>query len=161
MPTGMVRTPAQPSSGSATPVMSTTMSWRSGSGVGEWLLLGPAGSAGALMDRASARIGDDDVVSLVDLSHGRALVRLTGDDASRVLSKLCGIDLADEVTPNLRAFRSSVAKVVTDVVRDDFDGTRSYLLHCERSSGQYLFDVLVDAGAEFGLEIAGCVTFSG
>ena len=28
-------------------------------------------------------------------------------------------------------------------------------------SGQYLFDVLVDAGAEFGLEIAGCVTFSG
>ena len=35
------------------------------------------------------------------------------------------------------------------------------LLHCERSSGQYLFDVLVDAGAEFGLEIAGCVTFSG
>jgi len=46
-------------------------------------------------------------------------------------------------------------------VRDDFDGTRSYLLHCERSSGQYLFDVLVDAGVEFGLEIAGCVTFSG
>jgi len=56
----------------------------------------------------------------------------------------------------LRAFRSSVAKVVTDVVRDDFDGTRSYLLHCERSSGQYPFDVLVDAGVEFGLEIAGC-----
>jgi glycine cleavage system aminomethyltransferase T len=54
-----------------------------------------------------------------------------------------------------------VAKVVTDVVRDDFDGTRWYLLHCEQSSGQYLFDVLVDAGAEFGLEIAGCVTFSG
>ena len=50
-------------------------------------------------------------------------MRLTGDDASRVLSKLCGIDLADEVTPNLRAFRSSVAKGVTDVVRDDFDGT--------------------------------------
>ncbi len=54
-----------------------------------------------------------------------------------------------------------MAKVVTDVVRDDFDGTRSYLLHCERSSGQYLFDVLVDAGAEFGLEIAGFVRFSG
>jgi hypothetical protein len=61
----------------------------------------------------------------------------------------------------LRAFRSSAAKVVTDVVRDDFDGTRLYLLHCERSSGQYLFEVLVDAGVEFGLEIAGCVTFSG
>ena len=132
-----------------------------GSGVGEWLLLGPAGSAGALMDRANARIGDDDFVSLVDLTHGRRSCGSPATTLSRVLSKLCGIDLADEVTPNLRAFRSSVAKVVTDVVRDDFDGTRSYLLHCERSSGQYLFDVLVDAGAEFGLEIAGCVTFSG
>ncbi len=127
-----------------------------GSGVGEWLLLGPAGSAVALGNRVNARVGTE-FVSVVDLTHGRALVRLTGDDASRVLSKLCGIDLADEVTPNLRAFRSSVAKVVTDVVRDDVDGTRSYLLHCERSSGQYLFDVLVDAGAEFGLEIAGFV----
>ena len=125
-----------------------------GSGVGEWLLLGPVGSADALMDRASARIGDD-FVSVIDLTHGRALMRLTGDNAARVLSKLCGIDLADDVTPNLGAFRSYVAKVVTDVVRDDVDGTRSYLLHCERSSGQYLFDVLVDAGVEFGLEIAG------
>ena len=57
----------------------------------------------------------------------------------------------------LSAFRSSVAKIVTDVVRDDVDGAPSYLLHCERSSGQYLFDVLVDAGDEFGLEVAGFV----
>ena len=106
------------------------------------------------MERVKARTGAD-FVSVIDLTHGRALVRLTGADAAAVLSKLCGIDLADEVTPNLTAFRSSVAKVVTDVVRDDVHGTRSYLLHCERSSGQYLLDVLVDAGAEFGLEIGG------
>ena len=73
------------------------------------------------------------------------------------LSKLCGVDLADHVTPNLAAFRSLVAKVVTDVVRDDLAGVPSYLLHCERASGQYLFDVLVDAGAEHGLEVAGFV----
>ena len=92
---------------------------------------------------------------MIDLTHGRALVRLTGHPSSAVLSKVCGIDLADGVSPNLAAFRSIVAKVVTDVVRDDLDGTPSYLLHCERSSGQYLFDVLVDAGADHGLEIGG------
>src|SRR6266496_2998848 len=32
---------------------------------------------------------------------------------------------------------------------------RSYLLHCERSSGQYLFDMLLRSGAEFGIEIDG------
>jgi sarcosine oxidase gamma subunit len=76
-----------------------------------------------------------------------------------VLAKLCGIDLADARTPNGAAFRSSVAKLVTDVVRDDQQSPAgpvpSYLLHCERSYGQYLFDALLDAGAEFGIDIDG------
>jgi heterotetrameric sarcosine oxidase gamma subunit len=125
-----------------------------GSGVGEWLLLGPIGSAGGLTARVSART-DAELVSVIDITHGRALVRLSGGAAAAVVSKLCGVDLADHVTPNLAAFRSLVANVVTDVVRDDVDGVRSYLLHCERASGQYLFDVLLDAGAEHGLEVAG------
>jgi hypothetical protein len=50
------------------------------------------------------------------------------------------------------AFRSSVASLVTDVVRDDTGPIRSYLLHCERSSGQYLADSLLDAGA-FGIGV--------
>ena len=33
--------------------------------------------------------------------------------------------------------------------------TPSYRLHCERSSGQYLFDALLAAGAEFAIEIDG------
>jgi glycine cleavage system aminomethyltransferase T len=53
--------------------------------------------------------------------------------------------------------RTSVAEVATDVVRDDVrsTGERSYLLHCERSSGQYLFDALLDAGREFGVQVDG------
>jgi hypothetical protein len=31
---------------------------------------------------------------------------------------------------------------------------RPYLLRCERSSGRYLFDALVSAGHDFGIEIA-------
>jgi hypothetical protein len=31
----------------------------------------------------------------------------------------------------------------------------SYLLHCERSSGRYLFDVLMPVGHDFGIEIGG------
>lgn len=127
-----------------------------GSGVGEWLLLGPVGAAGHLMDRVAARTGAE-VVSVIDVTHGGALVRFTGGDAAAVLSKLCAIDLADDVTPNLTAFRSLVARVVTDVVRDDLDATPSYLVHCERASGQYLFDVLIDAGTELGLEVAGFI----
>jgi heterotetrameric sarcosine oxidase gamma subunit len=97
------------------------------------------------------------LVSVFDATHARALVRITGARTPDLLAKVCAIDLADEVTPNGAAFRSSVAKLETDVVRDDSGGSRSYLLHCERSSGQYLFDALIDAGHEFGIEVDGFV----
>ena len=124
-----------------------------GSGPGEWMWLAVPGTAAELL---ALVVPGDAFVNAFDLTHGRALIRLTGAHSARLMSKICAIDLADAVTPNLSAFRSSVAKLVTDVVRDDLaDGTRSYLLHCERSSGQHLFDCVLDAGAEFDIDVDG------
>ena len=128
-----------------------------GSGPGEWLLLAAPGQDGALeptLEKAAAQAPGESV-TWVNLTHGRALVRLDGSSAASVLAKVCGIDLSDDVTPDGSAFRTAVAALATDVVRDDRDGTPSYLLHCERSSGQYLFGALLRAGAEFGIEIGG------
>jgi heterotetrameric sarcosine oxidase gamma subunit len=127
-----------------------------GAGPGEWLLLAPPGANAAIARRVE-EVPDEGLVSVFDATHGRALMRITGARAADLLAKVCGVDLSDGVTPNRAAFRSSVAKLVTDVVRDDRDGERSYLLHCERSSGQYLFDALIDAGEEFGIEVEGFV----
>lgn len=125
-----------------------------GSGPGDWLLIGAPGSSADIKARIDTE--DDRLVSVLDYTHGRALMRLTGDAAADTLAKLCPINLADEVTPNGSAFRSSVAHLATDVVRDDLPndtgGTPSYLLHCERSSGQFLFATLLDAGEEYGIE---------
>ena len=128
-----------------------------GSGPGEWLLLAPPGQAGALepsLEKAAARAAGESV-TWVDLTHGRALIRLYGSSAPGVLAKVCGIDLSEGITPDGAAFRTSVAALATDVIRDDLGGTPSYLLHCERSSGQYMFGTLLRAGAEFGIEIDG------
>ena len=118
-----------------------------GSGPGEWTLLGPVG---VTMDVATTGFA-----TVIDLTHGRALMRLAGHNASRVLEKICSIDLSSPMCPNGAVFRAAVANVVTDVVRDDIDGIPAYLLHCERSSGQFLFDALLDAGTEFGIDIEG------
>jgi hypothetical protein len=48
-----------------------------------------------------------------------------------------------------------VAGVATDIVRDDRAAVPSYLLHCERSSGQYLFGALAGAGEPFGIGVDG------
>jgi heterotetrameric sarcosine oxidase gamma subunit len=127
-----------------------------GSGPGEWLLLAPPGASATVAGRVK-EVQDEGLVSVFDATHGRALMRITGARAADLLAKVCGVDLSEEVAPDGAAFRSSVAKLVTDVVRDDRDGVRSYLLHCERSSGQYLFDALIDAGDEFGIEVEGFV----
>ena len=131
-----------------------------GSGPGEWLLLAAPGQGPAL----AARIGDlaarcpGELVTATDVTHGRALVRLTGPRAAAVLAKVCGIDISEPITPDGAAFRTAVAAVATDVIRDDTGGVPSYLLHCERSSGAYLFGELLAAGGEFGIEIDGFTT---
>jgi heterotetrameric sarcosine oxidase gamma subunit len=128
-----------------------------GSGPGEWLLLAAPGQAPALAGHAediAARFPDE-LITATDLTHGRALIRLTGQRGDGVLAKVCGIDTGDGVTPDGAAFRTAVAAVATDVIRHDSGGERSYLLHCERSSGAYLFGALLTAGGEFGIEIDG------
>lgn len=133
-----------------------------GSGPGEWLVLADPGvgpDLGGVLTRRLDQTGE--FVSVVDLTHGRALVRLDGKAAPQLLAKVCGIDLSGTVTPDGAALRTSVAKVVTDLVRDDRGATPSYLLHVERSSGQYLADALRDAGAEFGLETGAFVGLNG
>jgi heterotetrameric sarcosine oxidase gamma subunit len=129
-----------------------------GSGPGEWLVLAPPGAAAAVADwlaTVAADAAGDEFVSLTDLTHGRALVRVTGPDAADLLARLCGADMHDDMAPDGAALRSAVAGVATDVIRDDQAAVPSYLLHCERSSGQYLFGALVSAGESFGIGVDG------
>lgn len=129
-----------------------------GSGPGEWLVLAPPGAAAAVTDwlaTVAADAAGDEFVSMTDLTHGRALVRVTGPDAADLLARLCGADLHDDMAPDGAALRSAVAGVATDIVRDDRATVPSYLLHCERSSGQYLFGALVSAGESLGIGVDG------
>jgi heterotetrameric sarcosine oxidase gamma subunit len=129
-----------------------------GSGPGEWFVLAPPGAAAAAAGWLSAMAADsapEEFVSVVDLTHGRALMRITGPDAADLLARLCGADLEDDMAPDGAALRSAVAGVATDIIRDDRAGVRSYLLHCERSSGQYLFGALVSAGESLGIGVDG------
>ena len=114
---------------------------------GEWILLGPAAANRALIDDLD-RSGP---VSVIDHTHSRALFRLTGAASASALEKLCNLDWSDHMTPDGAAVSASVAEVTCDIVRNDLAGARSYLVACDRSFGQYLFDAILDAGQEFGI----------
>lgn len=103
---------------------------------------------------AGERVSASGVAALpagaIDLTHGRALFRLTGREAARVLEKVCALDFDGRFMPDGAAARTSVAKTIAEVVRMDIGKTPSYLISCGRSFGSYLFDALLDAAAEFG-----------
>ena len=116
---------------------------------GEWMVLGTA----AAVEGVVATIPTAGHVSLVDWTHGRAAFRISGAAASKSLEKICSIDWADNMTPNGAVFSASVAGTGCDIIRNDSGGVASYLILCDRSFGQYLFDAILDSGEEFDIAV--------
>ena len=116
----------------------------------EWTLLGRQTAVQTL----AGSLDTSGHVSVIDSTHSRALFRLTGEEATSVLEKLCSLDWNDHMTPDGAAVSGSVARVTCDIVRNDLEGSPSYLISCDRSYGQYLFEVILDAGQEFSISPA-------
>ncbi len=115
-----------------------------GSRPGEWLILGNPEACTS----AAATTDTNSFTNVIDHTHSRALFRLSGPPSASTLEKVCSLDWSDTMTPNGAVASASVAKVTCDIIRND-DGQPSYLLACDRSFGQYLFDALLDACHEF------------
>ena len=123
-----------------------------GSGPDEWLVVGPPGHAGTIADQLGDAVRGltSGPAVVVDLTHGRALLRVSGPQTLALLRRVTAVDLDDRLVPNGSALRTSVARLATDLVRDDHEGQPSFLMHCERSSGRYLQQSLLAAGATLG-----------
>ncbi len=112
-----------------------------GPGEGEALLA-------ALEKPADAAPG---LVTITDVTHGRCEYRIVGPRAPRLLSKVCGLDFDDSAFPDRRARETSVARVKALVVRSDAGELPAYRVLGGRAPGAYVWDVLMEAGAEFGI----------
>ncbi|WP_246220924.1 sarcosine oxidase subunit gamma [Phytoactinopolyspora mesophila] len=111
-----------------------------------WMLLTSPDSLG-LVQRRMQTLADGTFASVVDVSHGYTLARLTGTGAASVLARVCSMNLTHRAMPDGTAFRTLVAGVVATVIRDDENAAASYLVQCDRSYGRYMMDVLTDAAA--------------
>lgn len=89
------------------------------------------------------------VMTTVDITHVRAVIKLSGSDAKGVLAKVCALDFGEHMFPSGSAGRTSVAKTASEVVRLDEDDSPAYYLVSSRSFGEYLHQILVDQAAEF------------
>ena len=120
-------------------------------GPDEWLVVTPDNRVErierTLRGALEARHG-----ALTDVSHGRAILSLSGPDARSVLAKGCPLDLHPRVFGPGRCAQSRLAKC--QVLIHQTGDTPAFEIHVMRSFAQYSWTWLLDAGGEFGVRIA-------
>jgi sarcosine oxidase, subunit alpha len=115
----------------------------------EYLLLSPPGGEDEIV-RCLVQAGEPGI-TVVDLTHGLAGFFLAGADSAYVLSKICALPVEAPDFPNGHVAQSSLAKVHATIIRRDHDGLPAFEIYVERPYGEYVWDVIFDAGAELGI----------
>ena len=112
---------------------------------------GPGEGEGILKSLEQAAAAASGLVTVTDVTHGRFEYRIVGPESPRLLSKVCGLDFDDDAFPDHRCRETSVARVKALVVRADAGGRPAYRVLGGRAPGAYVWDTLMEAGAEFGI----------
>ena len=115
-----------------------------------YLVHGAAGTDAALEARVRGALPAGALLTVTNITHGRAEIQLAGEHCVALLSRLCALNFAAHEFPNMYAKQTSVAKISQVVVRCDEGTQPAYTLIGARSLGQYLWAALLAAGIDFG-----------
>ena len=82
-------------------------------------------------------------------------MHLQGSVSLELMSKLCPLSLSPKKFPDLHVAQTSFAKTRTTIIRHDRGDSLAFELYADRSYGGYLWETILDAGAEFGIQPVG------
>ena len=99
--------------------------------------------------------GREDLITITDVTHGHAELWLVGPKSAELLSRLCGLDFHESQFPDGTAKQGSVAKTAQLIIRRDCAQLPAYAIIGARSFGTYLWQTILEAGADLGLEPMG------
>jgi sarcosine oxidase subunit alpha len=116
------------------------------------LVITPAAARGRVAEAIAGAIsGGDGCHHLTDVTSTLAGLRLVGPRSCDVLRMVTSADLRDRVVPNETCAQVGLARIPALIVRRDVAGLPSYEVYVARSYGEYAWDVLFEAGREFGI----------
>ncbi len=110
--------------------------------------------------RLRRHIGPDDFVTVTDVTAGRAQINIHGPKARALLERVSGADLTNEGFPFMTAREIDVGYANVLAMRVTFVGELGWELHVPSTQAVQVHDLLVAAGAEFGLRHAGMQTLN-
>lgn len=88
---------------------------------------------------------------LTDVTSALSAFALVGPRAREVLAKLTSLDLRSHAFPDGVCAQGGLAKVHAIILREDWGQLLAYRLLLEREHGEYGWQVICEAGAEFSL----------
>jgi sarcosine oxidase subunit alpha len=96
--------------------------------------------------------GTDWCVHILNVTAGMSAVNLAGPKARQILSKITSVDLSSSMFPYMACREGKVADVSALLLRVGFVGETGWEIHFPAEYGEYLWDVLLDAGKDFDLK---------
>ncbi len=111
------------------------------------------GLAEALAAELSTR-SDDQTIAL-DVTSAYAAINIAGPKSPDLLCKVTDLDLHLDVMNDLSCIQGKVAEVYGVLVRWDQGHEPGYNLYVGREYGAYVWEVLCEAGDEFGIALVG------
>ena len=121
----------------------------------------PPGKAASIQKKLmTASAASEQFITVTDVTHGRAEIRVIGPDSQALLSKLCGLDFHISAFPNETAKQSSLAKTAQLIIRCDIGELPAFSIIGPQSLGAYIWDTLMEAGREFGVVPIGRAAFA-
>jgi sarcosine oxidase, subunit alpha len=89
---------------------------------------------------------------VINVSGGYAAVNLAGPRSREVMQRLTDMDVSREALPYLMSARGELAGAPALVLRIGFVGELSYEIHVPSAYGQHVWDAIIAAGQDFGIE---------
>ena len=99
----------------------------------------------------TASAASEQFVTITEVTHGRAEIRVIGPHSQGLLSKVCGLDFHPSAFPNETAKQSSLAKTTQLIIRCDIGELPAFSIIGVQSLGTYVWDTMMEAGTEFGV----------
>jgi heterotetrameric sarcosine oxidase gamma subunit len=121
----------------------------------------PPGEEVAMQKELTAAAkGSGRFLTVTDVTHGRAEIRVIGPASQDLLSKLCGLNFQTAAFPNNTAKQSSLAKTTQLIIRRDIGEAPAFSIIGARSMGAYIWETLMEAGREWGVVPIGCAALN-
>ncbi len=91
-------------------------------------------------------------VQLTDVTQALSAINLAGPRAREIMGRLTALDCSSEAFTYLDGKRAPIAGVPCLILRIGFVGEVGYEIHCPAAHGEHLWEAVLEAGADLGVQ---------